>query len=135
MAAIALIALVFAAIAQAAAGSPISRADRDQFDICYGSFEGAQMTLPQLESKFDPSYYREIGDAMEDLGANLIDLDMHFAGIGLPEDKTARERGHVTGRLPWMNPENRTLEFWARNGPMSEACFELIKRLNESLGP
>lgn len=128
--------LVLAAVIRAALGdASVSRGDRDQFDICYGSFEGAEIVLPQLRSQFNPAYYREISEAMEDLGANLVDLEAHFADHGLTKDQVARNGGHLAGRLPWLKPENRTLDFWAQNGPMSQACFELIKRLNAAFVP
>jgi hypothetical protein len=127
--------LVAALIPAATLGTALSRADRDQFDMCYGSFEGAQTVLRDLEADFDPAYYREVGDAMEDLGADLANLDARLAEVGLAEDRTARERGHLAGRLAWTKPENHTLNFWAQNGPMSRPCFDLLKKLNQTLGP
>jgi hypothetical protein len=70
---------------------------------------------------------------MRNLGADLAGLETRLATVVFGADRNDLSRAHNLGRQPWRQPENQSLAYWSKNGPMSVFCFGLTKRLNEDL--
>jgi hypothetical protein len=116
-------------------GTAVSQENYEQFETCYGSFQGASTVFPQIEAELAPADHRDLVQAMTDLAETFGILERKFAAVGLTGDTAARNRDRLVGRLPWTKAESHTLRYWSANGPMSRPCFELIKMLNQTLGP
>jgi hypothetical protein len=125
--------LAMAAFVAAAAPARVTAADYEDFESCYGSFEGAGTVLPQLKSQIDAPDFATIEHAMQNLAIDLDDLAMRLSQGAFRGDAKRLEAARLAGTLPWKDPQNRTLAYWSRNGPMSRYCFGLTKRLNEDL--
>ena len=111
----------------------VSARDFEDFEACYGSFEGAAAALPALRPKMSPDDFDTVQHAMRNLADDLAGLRTRLAMVVFGADRNELLRAHMIGRLPWQQPENQTIAFWSRNGPMSVFCFGLTKRLNEGL--
>ena len=111
----------------------VSARDYEDFETCYGSFEGAAMVLPELQPQMSPDDFATVEHAMRNLGDDLAELEMRLSRIVFGADHDELARAHLLGRLPWQQAENQTLAYWSRNAPMSVFCFGLTKRLNEDL--
>jgi hypothetical protein len=107
--------------------------DYEDFESCYGSFESASTLLPQLKNQIDPTDFATIEHAMQNLAIDFADLAMRLPHGVLGSDAKRLEAARLAGSLPWKQPQNQTLDYWSRNGPMSLYCFGLTKRLNEDL--
>ncbi len=125
--------LAIAAILAAAAPARVTASDYEDFESCYGSFEGASTLLPQLKDQIDAPDFATIEHAMQNLGTDLDDLAMRLSHGVFHSDAKRLEAARLAGSLPWRQPQNQTLDYWSRNGPMSLYCFGLTKRLNEDL--
>jgi hypothetical protein len=125
--------LAIAAFLAAAAPAPVTASDYEDFESCYGSFEGASSLLPQLKDQFDPPDFATIEHAMQNLATDLDDLAMRLSHGVFRADAKRLDAARLAGSLPWKQPQNQTLAYWSRNGPMSLYCFGLTKRLNEDL--
>jgi hypothetical protein len=111
----------------------VSARDYEDFETCYGSFEGAEAVLPQLRGQMPPNDFAAVEHAMQNLADDFAGLEMRLSTVIFGADRNDLARAHMVGRLPWQQPENRTLDYWSRNGPMSLFCFGLTKRLDEDL--
>ena len=111
----------------------VTASDYEDFQSCYGSFEGASIVLPQLRSQFDAADFATIEHAMQNLAIDLNDLAMRLSHGVFRSDAKRLDAARLAGSLPWKQPQNQTLDYWSRNGPMSRYCFGLTKRLNEDL--
>jgi len=89
--------------------------------------------LPQLRSQFDAADFATIEHAMQNLAIDLTDLAMRLSHGVFRGDAKRLDAARLAGSLPWKQPQNQTLDYWSRNGPMSRYCFGLTKRLNEDL--
>ncbi len=125
--------LAMAALLAVAAPAPVTTSDYEDFESCYGSFEGASTVLPQLKSQIDASDFMTIEHGMQNLAIDLDDLATRLSHGGFRSDAKRFEAARLAGSLPWKQPQNQTLDYWSRNGPMSRYCFGLTKRLNEDL--
>ena len=126
----------FSAAAIAVAGTArISERDFEDFEACYGSYEGASTVLPMLKERMPPADFAAVELAMHDLGEDFADLEKRLSNVVRFSDRNALAQAHMIGRVPWSNTENQTLAYWSRNAPMSVACFALTKRLHEQLPP
>ena len=117
----------------AATPAHVTASDYEDFQSCYGSFEGASIVLPQLRSQFDAADFATIEHAMQNLAIDLNDLAMRLSHGVFRSDAKRLDAARLAGSLPWRQPQNQTLDYWSRNGPMSRYCFGLTKRLNEDL--
>ena len=106
--------------------------DYEDFESCYGSFEGARIVLPQPQSQIDAADFAT-KHAMQNLAIDLNELAMRLSHGVFRGDAKRLDAARLAGSLPWKQPQNQTLDFWARNGPMSLHRFGLTKRLNEYL--
>lgn len=122
-----------AAFFAVAAPARVTAADYEDFESCYGSFEGATTVLPQLKSQIDAPDFATIEHAMQNLAIDLSDLAMRLSRGVFRSDAKRLEAARLAGSLPWKELQNQTLDYWSRNGPMSRYCFGLTKRLNEDL--
>ena len=109
------------------------QSDFDQFEVCYGSLEGAQGLLPILQPQFDPATFEQVAKATQDFLEAFLDLEKRLNAAVRHPDKASLNLAHIRGYRPWTIPQNQTLEYWSRNGPMSASCFDLFKLLNETL--
>ncbi len=125
-------AFAFAAL-PASAAEMVREADFTQFEFCYGNLEGSQALLPKLKPDFDPAAYEQVEKATGDFVETFLDLEMRLTAAVFHADKADLNAAHIRGYQAWIRPENQTLEYWSRNGPMPVACFDLYKRLNEIL--
>ena len=118
-----------------AAGAPVrvTASDYEDFESCYGSFEGSSALLPQLKSEIDAPDFATIEHAMQNLAIDLADLGMRLSHGVFGSDAKHLDAARLAGALPWKQPQNQALDYWSRNGPMSLYCFGLTKRLNEDL--
>jgi hypothetical protein len=115
--------------------SRISERDFEDFETCYGSYEGASTVLPILKNRMPPADFAAVEQAMHDLGEDFADLEKRLSNAVRFSDHNTLAQAHMIGRVPWSNAENQTLAYWSRNAPMSVACFALTKRLHEQLPP
>ncbi len=115
------------------AGAGVSARDYEDFELCYGSVEGAAGVLPALREQMSRDDYAAVEHAMKNLAGDLADLEMRLAQNVFGTDREDLAQAHLAGRFPWQQPQNRSLDFWSRNAPMSISCFALTKRLNELL--
>ncbi|HXI99789.1 MAG TPA: hypothetical protein VNH44_01115 [Micropepsaceae bacterium] len=122
--------LGFPAVASAAIAT---QSDFDQFEVCYGSLEGAQTVLPKLQPEFDPATYEQVTKATRDFLDAFLDMESRLSKAVIHPDKASLSIAHIRGYRPWTLPENQSLDYWSRNGPMPVSCFDLFKRLNETL--
>lgn len=113
----------------------VSERDFEDFETCYGSFEGASSVLPMLKQRMPPNDFAAVERAMRDLGEDFIDLEKRLTDVARSADHNALAQAHMAGRVPWSSAQNQTLAYWSRNAPMSVACFALTKRLHEQLPP
>jgi hypothetical protein len=111
----------------------VSQRDFEDFETCYGSYEGASSVLPMLRERMPPADFVAVERAMRDLGEDFVDLERRLSDVVRAADHDALTQAHMIGRVPWTNPQNQTLAYWSRNAPMSVACFALTKRLHEEL--
>ena len=107
--------------------------DFTQFEFCYGNLEGSKTILPQLKDQFDPAIFEQVSKATDDFVEAFVDVQMRLGAAILHPDEADLNSAHMRGYQLWMRPENQTLDYWSRNGPMPAACFDLFKRLNEIL--
>jgi hypothetical protein len=128
-----LAALAVAAFLEAATPTRPTASDYEDFESCYGSFEGASTVLPRLKTQIDATDFATIEHAMQNLAIDLADLAMRLPHAVFGSDAQRLETARLAGSLPWKQPQNQTLDYWSRNGPMSLYCFGLTKRLNEDL--
>ena len=128
---------MLAAVAMAAllatTSARVTASDYEDFESCYGSFEGASIVLPQLQSQIDAGDFATIEHAMQNLAIDLNDLAMRLSHGAFRSNAKRLEAARLAGSLPWKQPQNQTLDYWSRNGPMSRYCFGLTKSLNEDL--
>jgi hypothetical protein len=125
--------LAMTAFLLAAAPARVTASDYEDFESCYGSFEGASTVLPQLKNQIDSPDFATIEHAMQNLATDLTDLAMRLSHGVFRSDAKRLDAARLAGLLPWKDPQNQTLDYWSRNGPMSLYCFGLTKRLNEDL--
>lgn len=129
--------IFFALLSAAAPAAPdfarISARDFEDFESCYGSFQGASAVLPKLKSEMPPDDYVAVAHAMDNLASDFNDLEMRLSRLMPGADRNSLTQAHALGRAQWENPRNQTLVYWSGNGPMSVYCFGLTKRLGEDL--
>ena len=130
---LALIVLLSATSIAAPGLAGVSARDYEDFESCYGSVEGATGVLPGLREQITPEDFAAVEHAMTNLSDDLADLEMRLSKTVFGAGREELAQAHLTGRSPWQQVQNHTLEFWSRNAPMSVACFALTKRLNEIL--
>ena len=130
-----IVALVCAAAFVAPAIGRVSERDFEDFETCYGSFEGASSVLPLLKQHMPANDFATVARAMRDLGEDFIDVEKRLSDVLRSADRNALAQAHLIGRVPWSSAQNQTLAYWSRNAPMSVACFALTKRLHEQLPP
>ncbi len=128
-----LIALLPAMAIAVPASSGVSARDYEDFESCYGSFEGASGLLPSLREQMSPDDYAAVDHAMKNLSDDLADLEMRLATNVFGAQREELVQAHLFGRSPCQQTQNQSLDFWSRNAPMSISCFALTKRLNEVL--
>src|ERR1051326_328066 len=127
-------AIAFAAAAASAAERlPPRQNDFTQFEFCYGNLEGSESLLPRLKEQFDPATFEQVTKATDDLAEAFIDIEMRLKAAILHPDEADLNSARRRGYQAWTRPENQSLDYWSRNGPMPAACFDLFKRLNEIL--
>jgi len=124
---------ILLAAAMPAMAAEVREADYEDFESCYGSFEGAQTVLPKLQDQIAPADLDDIAHGMEALDADFHDLEMRLSASVFHSDRKSLDAAHVSGTLPWARPQNQNLDYWSRNGPMSRFCFDLIKRLSQTV--
>jgi hypothetical protein len=125
--------LVIATLLAVAAPARVTASDYEDFESCYGSFEGASTVLPRLKAQIDAPDFATIEHAMQNLAVDLDDLAMRLSHGAFRSDAKRLDAARLAGSLPWKEAQNQTLDYWSRNGPMSLYCFGLTKRLNEDL--
>ena len=116
--------------ATAAAAPDFARAtarDYEDFETCYGSFEGAAAVLPELRGQMPMDDFSAVQHAMRNLAEDFAGLEMRLSMVVFGADRDDLARAHMAGLLPWQRAENRTLAYWSRNGPMSLFCFGLMR--------
>jgi hypothetical protein len=113
--------------------APVRQNDFTQFELCYGNLEGSQAVLPRLKDQFDSETFAQVSKATGDFLEAFGDLETRLHAALLHPDQADLNSAHRRGYQAWMAPENQTLEYWSRNGPMPASCFDLFKRLNEIL--
>jgi hypothetical protein len=111
----------------------VSPRDYEDFETCYGSFEGAATVLPLLRVAMPADDFASVEHAMRNLAEDFTGLEQRLSTVVFGADRNELEQAHNIGRIPWQQRENQTLSYWSRNGPMSIFCFGLTKRLNEDL--
>ena len=119
--------------ASAAERLPPRLNDFTQFEFCYGNLEGSQTVLPRLKEQFDRAIFEEVTKATGDFIESFADVERRLGAAILHPDQADLNSAYRRGYQLWMRPENQTLDYWSRNGPMPAACFDLFKRLNEIL--
>jgi hypothetical protein len=119
--------------ANAAERLPPRLNDYVQFEFCYGNLEGSRTILPRLKDQFDPAVFEQVTKATDDFAEAFADIEMRLAGAVLHPDAADLNSAHRRGYQAWMQPQNQSLDYWSRNGPMPAACFDLFKKLNEIL--
>ena len=119
--------------ASAAERLPPRLNDFTQFEFCSGNLEGSRSVLPRLRDQFDPAIFEQVTKATEDFVEAFLDIQPRLRAAILHPDEADLNSAHMRGYQLWARPENRTLDYWSRNGPMPAACFDLFKRLNEIL--
>jgi hypothetical protein len=122
-----------AALPALAAPARVTAHDYEDFESCFGSFEGASTVLPKLQDRIAANDFETIEHAMQNLGTDLNGIEMRLSHAIIRSDPATLAEAHRAGRLAWTQPQNQTLDYWSRNGPMSRFCFDLTKRLNEDL--
>jgi hypothetical protein len=132
---LALIALLSAAAPAAPDFARISARDFEDFESCYGSFQGATAVLPKLRSEMSSDDFAAVAHAMDNLADDFTDLEMRLSHLMPGADRNSLMQAHSLGSQPWEIPQNQTLAYWSGNGPMSVYCFALTKRLGEDLPP
>ena len=130
--------LIFAALLSVAVPAApdfarVSARDFEDFESCYGSFQGASAVLPKLKREMPPDDFASVAHAMDNLADDFADLETRLERLIPGTDRNALVQAHALGRSPWENPQNQTLAYWSGNGPMSIYCFGLTKRLGEDL--
>lgn len=127
--------LLFLSAATAAAPdfARVSPRDYEDFETCYGSFEGASAALPTLREAMPPDEFSAVEHAMGNLAEDFAGLEQRLSAVVFGANRNGLEEARRIGRMPWQQPENHSLLYWSRNGPMSVFCFGLTKRLNEDL--
>ena len=105
----------------------------EDFQSCYGSFEGAGIVLPQLQSQFGAADLATIEHAMQNIAIDLNDLAMRLSHGVFRSDANRLDAACLAGSLLEAAAKNQTLDYWSRNGPMSRYCFGPTKCLNEDL--
>jgi len=128
-----LVVLLNVAVPAAPDFARISARDFEDFESCYGSFQGATAVLPKLKSEIPPDDFAAVAHAMDNLAEDFTDLERRLSRLMPGTDRNALRQANVLGRSPWENPGNQTLAFWSGNGPMSIYCFGLTKRLGEDI--
>lgn len=128
-----LIVLLNAAVPAAPDFARMSARDFEDFESCYGSFEGASAVLPKLKGQMPPDDFVAVAHAMDNLADDFNDLEMRLSRLMPGADRNSLVQAHGLGRSQWENSQNQTLAFWSGNGPMSVYCFGLTKRLSEDL--
>jgi hypothetical protein len=128
-----LIVLLNAAAHAAPDFTRISARDFEDFESCYGSFQGATAVLPKLKSEMPPDDFAAVAHAMGNLADDFRDLEMRLSRLMPGADRNSLVQAHALGRSQWENPDHQTLAYWSGNGPMSVYCFGLTKRLSEDL--
>jgi len=119
--------------ANAAERLPPRQNDFTQFEFCYGNLKGSQIVLPRLKEQFDPATFEQVSKATDDFLEAFLDIEMRLSAAVMHPDKADLNSAHMRGYQAWMQPGNQTLDYWSRNGPMPAACFDLFKKLNETL--
>jgi hypothetical protein len=111
----------------------VSPRDYEDFETCYGSFEGAATVLPLLRGAMPADDFASVEHAMRNLAEDFTGLEQRLSTVVFGADRNELEQAHNIGRIPWQQRENQTFSYWSWNGPMSIFCFGLTKRLNEDL--
>lgn len=130
-----LVALLNVAVPAAPDFARISARDFEDFESCYGSFQGATAMLPKLKGEMPPDDFAAVAHAMDNLSDDFADLELRLSRLMPGADRNSLMQAHALGRSPWENPQNQNLGYWSGNGPMSVYCFGLTKRLGEDLPP
>ncbi len=125
--------LLSAAVPAAPDFARISARDFEDFESCYGSFQGASAVLPKFKSEMPADDFASVAHAMDNLADDFTDLEMRLSRLMPGADRKSLMQAHALGRASWENPQNQTLGYWSGNGPMSVYCFGLTKRLGEDL--
>lgn len=130
-----LVVLLSMAVPAAPDFARISARDFENFESCYGSFQGATAILPKLKGEMPPDDFAAVAHAMDNLADDFTDLETRLSRLTPGADRNSLMQARALGRSPWENPQNQNLGYWSGNGPMSVYCFGLTKRLGENLPP
>ncbi len=101
-----LVALVAAAAIAVPGIARISQRDFEDFETCYGSYEGASGILPMLKERMPPADFAAVERAMHDLGEDFDELEKRLSDVVRTADHNVLAQAHMVGRVPWTNPQN-----------------------------